>query len=143
MKMAKNVLNKKALTTSISTATCITIFISKKQKHICTIGLTNYCPYITIFVIKKAKTAKNILDKKAIIISISAAAIALLFLLAKKQKHIYIIGLTSCCLYITIFTIRKAKTVKDILDKKIFLLIYLLLPLHYNIYEQKRENIYV
>lgn len=64
----------------------------------------------SVFAMKKAKTAKNVLDKKVLAAGITV--LALQFLQAEKQKHLRIIGVTSYwdnCPYITIFINRKTK----------------------------------
>ncbi len=58
--------------------------------------------------IKKAKTAKDVLDKKA---AASIAAPTLQFLQAEKQKHVCTTGLNSCWPDIAIFAIKKARTI--------------------------------
>ncbi len=46
------------------------------------------------FASKKAKTAKNVLDKKALAAGIAAPTLR--FLQAEKRKHVRTTGLTSC-----------------------------------------------
>ena len=55
----------------------IIIFMSQKNITLHTISLTNFCLCILIFTIKKAKTTKNLLNKKALLIGIIANAPAL------------------------------------------------------------------
>ena len=71
--------------------------------------------------IKKVKTAKDILDKKVSTTSIPAATPMLWFLLVKKRKHIYTTNLISYYLRVTIIVIKKAKIVKVMLDKKVLI----------------------
>ncbi len=92
----------------------VTIYTSGKVK----IGTCNQpdtpAAAASAFASKKAKTAKNILDKRALAAGIAAPVLR--FLQVKKRKHIRTTGLTSCrhsCWYIyfriTIFTSGKAK----------------------------------
>lgn len=107
--------------------------------------MTSYYLRITIFVIKKAKTAKNILDKKAFATGIFIVTTALQFLKTKKQKHIRATGFTSCYFCLTIFAIKNMKTANKLLDIKTFITgtsasIPAIAPC-YNIDKQKSENI--
>ena len=64
VKMAKNILDKKAFAAGTpATAPALWFLQAKKRKHIHITSLTSYCFRITIFAIKKAKIARNILDK--------------------------------------------------------------------------------
>lgn len=55
--------------------------------------MTSYQPNIVIFLIKKAKIAKSVLDKRGFATSI--AVLILQFLSVEKRKYIFTIGLTS------------------------------------------------
>lgn len=80
--------------------------------------MTSYYLGVIIFTIKKTKTAKNILNKKALATSTFAAAPALQLLQVKKQKYVYTISLISCYLSVIIFIIRKTKMANNLLDIK-------------------------
>ncbi len=90
------------------------------KKHLASVGdvekenipmmraLWHTCPRVAIFAIKKAKTAKDVLDKKAPAAGTPVAAtLALWFLRAEKQRQVP-------ATRVTIFTSGKAKTVSQV-----------------------------
>lgn len=56
-----------------------------KNKYVCP-AWHSCCPCIAIFAIKKAKTAKNVLDKKVSTAGTPATALVLQFLQVEKRK---------------------------------------------------------
>ena len=70
---------------------------SESKKRYLQPGWHSCCLHVAIFAIKKAKTAKDVLDKKATVAGIPSAGTStptLQFLRAEKQKQVCVTGLT-------------------------------------------------